>query len=290
MRRAIVIGINEYPNAPLTGCEFDALQIALFLRDDYGFGPGCVRLLTGARATRVEIWDRLIWGVTESEPGDELVISYSGHGAQEAARDGNGKIVRLQQILCPVDFSWGNPLSKITDGDWVNIMSRLVRGVRCVAILDSCYSGGMSERKIGGRLLDGGLRYLAAKEWGRAVGSLTSLQNHVTIKGFPVPFDIDHRNRDAAALGIKAKANFGSDALNMACLMGCGEGQTSAETLIEGHVRGVMTYHLLRALSAKPGVRLDSVMARVVSDVHQGGFEQVPCIFGMQSDKSFLWR
>ena len=272
MKRAVVIGINDYPNAPLAGCEFDAMQVSEYLKDNCGFGPGCVRLLLGARATREEIWDRLVWGVTESEPGDELVISYSGHGATEAVRDVSGRIVRMQQVLCPVDFQWGKLHTKITDGDWVNVMSRIPQGVRCVAILDSCYSGGMSERK---RV--------------RAVANLLTAYNLVTDRLYPVPSDIDHRNRDAIDLGL-VPGSFGSDALNMACIMGCGEGQKSVEASIDGKVRGALTYHLLKAMDRMPGEKLDAVMAQVVSDMHQGGYLQIPCIFGMQSGKSFLWR
>ncbi|MFA6233844.1 MAG: caspase family protein, partial [Bacteroidota bacterium] len=86
--KALLVGINKYPGAPLSGCVNDDLDMAHFvtLAEKCGFDPKTVRLLTDERATTKEILSRLDWLVSDLAPGDRILFQYSGHGAQVATR------------------------------------------------------------------------------------------------------------------------------------------------------------------------------------------------------------
>lgn len=81
MRKALVVGINNYPNLPLSGCVNDALSIATLLEVDGDGSPNCsVRLITSpntliTRAVLREAIDNLFSG----EP-DMAVLFFAGHG------------------------------------------------------------------------------------------------------------------------------------------------------------------------------------------------------------------
>jgi hypothetical protein len=51
MNRALLVGINSYPGAPLNGCVNDVTDMANFLVDNCNFTMSDIRLLTDARAT-----------------------------------------------------------------------------------------------------------------------------------------------------------------------------------------------------------------------------------------------
>ena len=45
MNKALLVGINNYPTAPLRGCINDVTDMASFLVDKCGFQKGEIRLL-----------------------------------------------------------------------------------------------------------------------------------------------------------------------------------------------------------------------------------------------------
>ena len=51
MDRALLVGINAYPGAPLAGCLNDVTDMATFLTSKSGFAADSIRLLTDSRAT-----------------------------------------------------------------------------------------------------------------------------------------------------------------------------------------------------------------------------------------------
>ncbi|MFH1476981.1 MAG: caspase family protein [Verrucomicrobiota bacterium] len=51
MNRALLVGINAYPDAPLRGCVNDVTDMANFLVARRGFAQADIRLLSDRRAT-----------------------------------------------------------------------------------------------------------------------------------------------------------------------------------------------------------------------------------------------
>ena len=145
-RRALCVGINRYPTAPLAGCVADAHAWAQALRRQ-GFDDPVV--LLDEKATHAGIVDALRALVTASTPGDVIVFQYSGHGTQvtdfngdEAKGDTPGK----DEAVCPVDFASG---AFLIDDDIGEVCSRLPDGVNFTCFFDCCHSGTISRLAVG---------------------------------------------------------------------------------------------------------------------------------------------
>ncbi|MCK9458845.1 MAG: caspase family protein [Proteobacteria bacterium] len=133
MKKALIVGINNYPQSPLRGCVNDANDWNSTLRDK-GFTNS---VLLDSVATKSNILSGLNWLVSGAVSGDSLVFCYSGHGSK--VRDTNGDEADLyDEILCPVDFFSGQYVS---DDNLRSIFSALPIGVSLDVFIDSCYSG-----------------------------------------------------------------------------------------------------------------------------------------------------
>jgi hypothetical protein len=141
MDRALLVGINAYPGAPLSGCVNDVAMMRALLQGPGGFGEdGRIQMLTDRAATTEAIRDGLRALILGAAAGDLLVFAYSGHGTQ--VRDQNhDEVDALDEVICPVDWD-GTRAHMITDDD-LAVLTRVPRGVNLTVILDSCHSGTM---------------------------------------------------------------------------------------------------------------------------------------------------
>ena len=80
MNRALLVGINAYPGAPLAGCVNDISDMAAHLVENCAFAQSDIRLLTDGRATTTAILDRLNWLVDGAKAGDRLYFWDSKRG------------------------------------------------------------------------------------------------------------------------------------------------------------------------------------------------------------------
>jgi len=144
-RRALCVGINRYPTAPLNGCVADSAMWDDALRE-LGFET---RRLTDEQATRSAILEQLEQLVTTSTAGDVIVFQFSGHGTE--LRDVNGDETggnngRLDEAICPVDFASG---AFIIDDDVAGVFARLPASVNLTCFVDCCHSGTISRFAVG---------------------------------------------------------------------------------------------------------------------------------------------
>ena len=140
VRKALLVGINKYPGCPLQGCINDMQSMSAFLIGYCGWNVSEIRLLNDERATTAAIRDRLEWLVGFATPGDRIFFHYSGHGRQMAKRDYLGKVSRLHDCICPVDFDWSREHA-LLDTDFADIFADIPVGVDFTWISDSCHSG-----------------------------------------------------------------------------------------------------------------------------------------------------
>ena len=84
MKKALVIGIDDYPDAELTGCVADATAMARILeRNDDGSRNYEVRLRTSESHEIDRPFLRMLLAeLFENPRDDELLLYFSGHGAQ----------------------------------------------------------------------------------------------------------------------------------------------------------------------------------------------------------------
>jgi hypothetical protein len=137
-RRALCVGINRYPTAPLSGCVADARSWAASL---VTLGFEQPTLLLDEQASYNAILDHLSRLVDSSRAGDVLVFQYSGHGTtlpdvntDEVGGDTAGK----DEAICPQDFAEGRFL---IDDDIGEVFDRIPQEVNVTCFIDCCHSG-----------------------------------------------------------------------------------------------------------------------------------------------------
>jgi hypothetical protein len=131
--RALCVGIDSYPTAPLAGCVRDAQEWQAILAK-LNFD---VTTLLDTDATRRRVLDALNGLVRSARPGELLVFQYSGHGTQ--AEDLNGdESDRYDEALVPIDYASG---ALMLDDDLADIYRQLPAGAALTLFMDCCHSG-----------------------------------------------------------------------------------------------------------------------------------------------------
>jgi hypothetical protein len=146
--RALVIGIDSYPNLPapqqLGGAVADAADLSRVLA---AAGVN-VQTLTNAAATRARLVAEMSRLVAESKSGDLAILTYSGHGMRVRAYprwrglDGSG----VQTQIALGGYGRSNPSGHeiVVDRELRAWLARFdAKGVDVLVVMDSCYGGSM---------------------------------------------------------------------------------------------------------------------------------------------------
>jgi uncharacterized caspase-like protein len=130
MRRALLVGIDDYPSAPLAGCVNDAEAMERLLsRHDHGGVNFDTQLLTSdqesvTRARLREAIDELF-----ADPAEVALLYFSGHGTEN---DLGGYLVTSDADL----YDEGVSLT-----DVLALANRATHITEVAIIIDSCHSG-----------------------------------------------------------------------------------------------------------------------------------------------------
>jgi metacaspase-1 len=251
MNRALIVGINTYPSAPLDGCVNDVNDLAQFLVQKCRFNMADIRLLTDNRATKAAIVERLGWLLNGVQKGDRLLFHYSGHGVQFPTRNPAGEVDGLDEAICPVDFDWTDDHT-IRDKDFYQLFSSVPDGVEFVWISDSCHSGDLSRA-----LPPQGVKY----------------------RRMLPPADIHWRLQTAKQQKIRGLTMPGAAAnVHAALIAACRSDQEAADARFHGRPNGALTYFLLQELKQASGLTepLMTVITNVTKALAQNGYVQVP--------------
>lgn len=211
-RRAVVVGISDYKYAnDLTYCDDDAREMKNTLISE-GWTEDDLTMLLNSAATKNAIVNALNSMASMENSGDISLFHFSGHGTRGMIRD---------SALCPHDCSSTGPY--IYDTDLRDIIDNY--DGKFVAILDSCYSGGMDAK---GNLYDQG----------------------ENMQVFTYDF--------AGAF----TETVGNDKSNRVILMACGDNEYSYESRQLGH--GVFSYFSIQGLTGSAdghnGGNLDDII------------------------------
>ncbi len=145
-RRALCIGINQYPTAPLYGCVADAQLWQTTLRS-LGFDD--VTTLLDREATRDAILASLTHIITTSVAGDTVAFQFAGHGTQlpDAGSDeADGDSPAHDEAICPINYDEG---AFVIDDDIGAIFEQIPEGVNVTCFIDCCHSGTISRFGVG---------------------------------------------------------------------------------------------------------------------------------------------
>jgi hypothetical protein len=143
-RRALCIGINEYPTAPLLGCVADAGDWEQTLRQR-GFET---RMLRNSEASREGILRGIDGLLDGSQLGDVLVLQFAGHGTQVPDLNGDEED-QTDEAICPFDFASG---ALLIDDDIREVFERIPEGVNFTCFFDCCHSGTNTRFAVGAGL------------------------------------------------------------------------------------------------------------------------------------------
>jgi hypothetical protein len=138
MNRALIVGINKYQDHKknLGGCINDALSASEALVRRYNYSE--VLMLKDEKATKETILLELESLVSVTQPGDNAVFFFSGHGSQVINIHGNESDT-YDECLVTHDHSWSNPL---IDDDIRYCLRGHNPGANICLVLDACHSGG----------------------------------------------------------------------------------------------------------------------------------------------------
>lgn len=259
VKKALLVGINKYKpelGADLRGCVNDVENMHNLLTNKFGFLPENVRTVIDDRATKQAIIDRLKWLLDGAKAGDELLFHYSGHGSQVRDRNGDELDDQLDEILCPHDLDWDDPL---TDDTLAIMFKQLPKGVYLTMICDACHSGTMT----------------------RNINPIKRSRNILP------PFDIFSRSMNRILPKNKmGKKDKGSQ--RHVLISGCKDNQTSSDAYIDGKHQGAFTWALTKAIKENLNFTWKELHAKSVELLN--AYSQVPQISGdedLTSRKAF---
>lgn len=236
VKKALLVGINAYPSAPLQGCINDLIDYANTL----GAKGFSYLALTDSMATKSRILAELRTLITGSHAGDSIAFCFSGHGSYTTDRSGDETDYR-DELLVPIDYQSGY---YIYDDEIRAEIARLSSGVTFDVFTDSCFSGTVTRRLPATH----DIPVLGIRGMGQAVAPKpSSVRKAVIVPGLK------------EILWAASKDN-----------------QTSSEVLVNGVPRGVFSYYTCKALRTYPSWNRNQVMEYTKSKIRAIGLAQVP--------------
>lgn len=151
MRKALVIGIDNYPKAPLKACVKDATAFATLIETHANGDPNFEVMLETNITTKAQLWKDL---QTLFKGACEIALFYfSGHGAENNL----GTYLVTPDVL---QFDLGVSLADLTT------LINNSEATNKIIILDCCHAGGAGALKVlgGGTLIEKGVTILAASQ------------------------------------------------------------------------------------------------------------------------------
>lgn len=229
----LVIGIDEYTYvSDLHGAVNDAKDIA----DAVTAIGGEVTLLLNESATRDAIlgaWEDIL---AKSRPGDQLIVSYAGHGSNEPEHTpGNEQDGRDENFLLAGYAPHGEAAAqRIRDDEIADLLHRSA-ALDVIFVADACHAGTVT-RNLNPTL---GYRYVAPEE----------------LSGDPLPPPPPPPGTDEA----------GDVALFLAAV---NETQKVPEVLIDGTPRGALSYAFADGLRGAADLDGDASITKGELEVH----------------------
>lgn len=225
---ALLFGINDYQGTSndLRGCVNDVNDVESKLKRE--FPHFTVRKFTDSQVTTAlmirEIEDALV------EVKKVLYIHYSGHGTQ----------IGTQEAL----YLYNGPLM---DSVFCDLQNKTPDYLHVVAKFDSCFSGGMDDRKNNPR--------------------------YIRSRFYPIP---------GVEIKKKAITHVGKgDVQKWVIFSGCGENQTSADAFFGGRANGAFTFNDLRAFTSSFTYAKEYNKLRTY--LPDENFDQIPELTGNES-------
>lgn len=282
IRKALLVGINAYRDAPLRGCINDVMQMKELLKRYYGFSDEGMRILLDEDATQAGISAGLEWLAQGGDDADAVrVFHYSGHGSYVADQSGDEPDGR-DECLVPYDYQ---SVGMFTDDALKVLYDRFPRTGNLTLLMDSCHSGTVQrdlQRDIVFRFLPASpeeeSNIEAAKEKFDREKREYVVQQIAKLRGQDLT-DAEVEKRVRFWMMMFDKKRFGDIRVREAniLLAGCRSDQTSADAYIAGDYHGAFTYCLAEAVAEANGqITYRQLAERTGQKLRAGRYSQIP--------------
>jgi hypothetical protein len=245
----LLVGINQYRPAPLSGCVTDVELQRELLQARYGFQPSDILTLVDQQATREAIVTAFTTHLIEqAKTGDVVVVHFSGYGGMIAqAATPQPSLVTVDEPVTTGDGLMVRDLSAAA----FDALLRSLATENVTTVLDTSY-------RYPGRSLQGNLRIRA-----RPLAEMAQLQ----------PTELDLKLLDEAADPSSAK----SARLPGVRWLATAADQVATETRWSGFSAGLFTYALTQHLwQLTPPTTLYLSLGRVREQVEQWATQAQP--------------
>lgn len=151
-QKALVVGVEQYASArDLNGPKYDAENFSDVLVDVWGYERDDVRILLDEEATKETFIGNIqSWLIDKTQPGDSVVIYFSGHGVQTPDENGDETDGYDEALaLHDVEIVKGGGFRNLVTDDEVQDLLARMPGRQVQLIVDSCHSGDVT-RSIDG--------------------------------------------------------------------------------------------------------------------------------------------
>lgn len=262
-KKAVLIGCNysSIPNARLSGCINDIVNVRGMLIDAYGYAPNNIVLLRddttlpSTLPTRANILAALTKLFAQSGPNDELFVHYSGHGTQVKDTDGDELAVDgMDEAIVPCDFP---NAGFITDDTLYSLLKTAHPKSTLFCCFDSCHSG---------TVLDLPFSY----NYNATTGTSTLSNNGLT----PI-------NKPSALPN------------NVFMFSGCRDAQTSADSFsnLEKLPVGAFTDAFIESLrAANHSIGMVALHCAICQRLRTTGYSQIPVLSASSSTTTFSFQ
>lgn len=249
MKKALIIGINDYKDAPLKGCINDTVSYKNVLAN-CGYS---INVLTDTVATKQNIIEEIESTLYNTTSNDCVVITFSGHGSQVPDKSGDEKD-GLDECLLPYGYTWDNV---IIDDD-IDIILNQYKGASVEIVLDACHSGS-GTRNV---LLD----------W--------DTYNYNCQRFVQPPIELFDRIVNPDTVRINKIVS------NVITWSGCRDDQTSADANIGGSYNGVFSYALCSNIGNNRSQTLKATR-HYISSHSYSQVPQLQCSFAAKHSQQF---
>jgi metacaspase-1 len=287
--KALLLGINSYKSvSQLRGCENDVLGMRGLLTDVYKFDPSNVKVLLNSEVTKAQVKPLLKWIYQDTQPGDRLVLHFSGHGSYTADLTGDEPDKR-DELICLYDMDFDKKESYLLDDELRDWTLKLQKDRQLVVVLDNCHSGTGTRKIIPPETTESRAKHPAiierATDERRAARGLTrGLTAHddpndpdtVIARFVEPPLEVLRKIQGAKPRGMLRREV--TQALNHVLLAACRDDQTAADAHIDGEFHGAFTFHLCKILRTVGGAGLSrrDLIEKISKAISAGRFDQVP--------------
>lgn len=251
-KKALCIGINNYPGtgSDLNGCVNDAKGWEA-MGNSHGFG---IKLLLDAQATIPKVITALEKLITEAVAGDELLVTYSGHGSNVADQNGDEADGR--------DETWYLYDGNLRDDKIRKILNKLPAGVKLTIISDSCHSGSVT----------------------RALLGAVSDESYCKARYMPPEDDIEAIAM--SSLPINKSIAYPEEGMNHVLISGCKSTEYSYDASFNGRAMGAFSHNALLILRDNPNITYKDFYTKIQKKLPSSRYPQTPQLEGSKENKN----